>query len=85
MAETQDGQMILEEEVDENYDPTEQEVFEYAQWLGMDVDREKVRSDASQRPARCADANADNMRWQDLLWIAKEGLKAPLPTSWKPW
>lgn len=22
---------------------------------------------------------------QDLAWIAKEGLKAPLPKEWKPW
>ena len=22
---------------------------------------------------------------QDLLWIAREGLKAPLPENWKPW
>jgi hypothetical protein len=22
---------------------------------------------------------------KDLLWIAREGLKAPLPAGWKPW
>jgi len=22
---------------------------------------------------------------QDLLWIAREGLKAPMPSHWKPW
>jgi hypothetical protein len=22
---------------------------------------------------------------RDLLWIAKESLKAPLPENWKPW
>lgn len=36
-------QTILEEEVDENYEPTEQEILEYAQWLGMDVEKEKAR------------------------------------------
>ncbi|GAX85096.1 hypothetical protein CEUSTIGMA_g12516.t1 [Chlamydomonas eustigma] len=56
-----DGQIILEEEVDENYEPTQQEILEYAQWLGMDAEKEK-----------------------ELMWIAKEGLKAPLPQSWKP-
>jgi hypothetical protein len=24
-------------------------------------------------------------RAQELLWIAREGLKAPLPQEWKPW
>ena len=53
--------IILEEEIDPNYVPTEDEVLEYATWLGMDL-----QSDA------------------DLFWIAKEGLKAPLPENWKP-
>mmetsp|Transcript_8837 Transcript_8837/g.15304 ORF Transcript_8837/g.15304 Transcript_8837/m.15304 type:complete len:88 (-) Transcript_8837:109-372(-) len=57
-----DQQTILEEEIDENYNPTIQEIHEYAQWLGMDVEVEK-----------------------ELLWIAREGLKAPLPKDWKPW
>lgn len=26
--------LILEEEMDENYEPTEQEITEYAEWLG---------------------------------------------------
>eukprot|EP00392_Amoebophrya_sp_AT5.2_P009420 g9448.t1 len=47
--------------MDENYEPTTQEINEYAEWLGMDKDQD-----------------------QDLLWIAKEGLKAPLPNPWKP-
>merc|ERR1712060_364607 len=50
-----------EEEMDENYEPTAQEIEEYAEWLGMDSEKDK-----------------------DLLWIAKEGLKAPLPNPWKP-
>lgn len=37
------------------------EVREYAKWLGMDLDEDR-----------------------DLFWIAKEGLKAPLPENWKP-
>jgi centrosomal protein CEP164 len=53
--------IILEEEIDPNYVPTEEEVLEYAKWLGMDLDKDK-----------------------DLFWIAKEGLKAPLPSDWKP-
>lgn len=53
--------IVLEEEVDPDYEPTAEEVEEYARWLGMD-------------PA------AD----EDLLHIAREGLKAPLPPDWKP-
>lgn len=53
--------VVLEEELPENYEPTEEEILEYASWLGMDVETEK-----------------------DLFWIAREGLKAPLPEHWKP-
>lgn len=64
LAEMEGGQgdsIVLEEEIDPNYEPTEKEVIEYATWLGMDLDNEK-----------------------DLFWIAREGLKAPLPENWKP-
>lgn len=53
--------IVLEEEVDPDYEPTAEEVEEYARWLGMDP-------------------TAD----EDLLHIAREGLKAPLPPDWKP-
>lgn len=53
--------IILEEEIDPNYVPSEAEVVEYAKWLGMDLEKD-----------------------QDLYWIAREGLKAPLPENWKP-
>ncbi|CAD7966158.1 unnamed protein product [Amoebophrya sp. A25] len=53
--------LVLEEEMDENYEPTEEEIAEYAEWLGMVLPQDK-----------------------ELLWIAKEGLKAPLPNPWKP-
>ena len=52
---------VLEEQIDPNYVPSQQEVDEYAKWLGMDV---------------VEDAH--------LMWIAQEGLKAPLPSDWKP-
>lgn len=41
--------------------PTEDEILEYAKWLGMDAEKDK-----------------------ELMWIAREGLKAPLPADWKP-
>ena len=53
--------MILEEELDENYEPTQDEVLEYAEYLGIDTQKEKK-----------------------YLYIAREGLKAPLPSQWKP-
>ncbi|KAI8930151.1 hypothetical protein BC831DRAFT_508600 [Entophlyctis helioformis] len=53
--------VVLEEEYDEEYEPTEDEIIEYAKFLGMDPDKEK-----------------------HLLWIARDSLKAPLPSDWKP-
>ena len=53
--------IILEEEIDPNYVPSQDEIDEYAKWLGMDLVADK-----------------------DLQWIAREGLKAPLPEHWKP-
>ena len=53
--------IVLEEEIDPNYEPSEKEVIEYAKWLGMDLEEDR-----------------------DLMWIAREGLKAPLPERWKP-
>lgn len=55
------GFEILEEELDENYDPSAEEIEEYAKYLGMDLTHDR-----------------------HLFYIAKEGLKAPLPGPWKP-
>ena len=57
----QEGFEILEEELDEDYDPSPEEVEEYAKYLGMDMQQDTK-----------------------LFYIAKEGLKAPLPGPWKP-
>jgi len=61
MASMINGQLILEEEYDENYKPTDQEIFEYAGSIGIDPINER-----------------------DLLFIAREGIVAPLPPNWKP-
>jgi centrosomal protein CEP164 len=53
--------VVLEENIDPNWEPSQEEIDEYAKWLGMDM---------------VADA--------DLVWVAREGLKAPLPDHWKP-
>jgi centrosomal protein CEP164 len=57
----EEGSLILEEEIDENYEPSNQEIIEYANFLGIDLQEDR-----------------------DLLYIAKEALKAPLPDPWKP-
>ncbi|XP_078140487.1 uncharacterized protein cep164 isoform X1 [Centroberyx gerrardi] len=54
-------QLILEEDYDENYIPSEQEIHEYAREIGIDPDSEP-----------------------ELLWLAREGMVAPLPHEWKP-
>ncbi|XP_030601256.1 centrosomal protein of 164 kDa isoform X3 [Archocentrus centrarchus] len=54
-------QLILEEEYDENYLPSEQEIQEYAREIGIDPNNEP-----------------------ELLWLAREGITAPLPPEWKP-
>lgn len=55
-------QLILEEDYDENYEPTEQEIKEYAtDVLGLSLGTDS-----------------------DLLWIARQGIKQPLPPEWKP-
>ncbi|XP_053095747.1 centrosomal protein of 164 kDa isoform X2 [Pangasianodon hypophthalmus] len=54
-------QLILEEDYDETYIPSEQEIHEYAREIGIDPEREP-----------------------ELLWLAREGIVAPLPAEWKP-
>lgn len=56
-----DGYEFMEEELDDDYNPTIEEIEEYARFLGMNIQDDT-----------------------DLFYIAKEGLKAPLPGSWKP-
>lgn len=52
--------IFLEDNMDENYEPTSQEIAEYAEMLGFNLSEDK-----------------------DLLWIARDGLKAPLPENWR--
>ena len=56
-----DGFEFMEEELDDNYNPDQGEIEEYARFLGMEIDED-----------------------EELFYIAKEGLKAPLPASWRP-
>lgn len=52
---------VLDDHIDASYEPTEEEVLEFADWIGM-----KLPEDS------------------EYLWLAREGLKTPLPKEWKP-
>ncbi|XP_042329921.1 centrosomal protein of 164 kDa [Sceloporus undulatus] len=54
-------QLILEEDYDESYVPSEREIAEFARMIGIDAEKEP-----------------------ELLWLAREGIVAPLPAEWKP-
>ncbi|XP_054031972.1 centrosomal protein of 164 kDa [Dryobates pubescens] len=54
-------QIILEENYDESYIPSEQEVRNYAWEIGINPEKEP-----------------------ELIWLAREGIMAPLPPQWKP-
>jgi hypothetical protein len=61
------------------------EIREYAKWLGMDVEAEQVVRMPITESMLGALLFKIVCPPQDLLWIARQGLKAPLPPQWKPW
>uniref|UniRef100_A0A8C4V5D4 Centrosomal protein of 164 kDa n=1 Tax=Falco tinnunculus TaxID=100819 RepID=A0A8C4V5D4_FALTI len=54
-------QLILEENFDEMYIPSNQEIQDFAREIGIDPEKEP-----------------------ELIWLAREGIVAPLPPEWKP-
>ncbi|CAK6448735.1 unnamed protein product [Pipistrellus nathusii] len=54
-------QLVLEEDYDETYIPSDQEILEFAKEIGIDPSKEP-----------------------ELMWLAREGIVAPLPAEWKP-
>ncbi|XP_029399017.1 centrosomal protein of 164 kDa isoform X2 [Mus pahari] len=54
-------QLVLEEDSDETYVPSEQEILDFARVIGIDPVKEP-----------------------ELMWLAREGIEAPLPKGWKP-
>ena len=60
-SEASGDSVVLADLLDKDYAPSEEEVLEYAEQLGMNL--------------------AQDM---ELLWIARKGLRAPLPEGWKP-
>lgn len=51
---------ILDEELDGDYNPSDEEILAYAEYLGFDLERD-----------------------QELLVVAYQALKTPLPENWK--
>ncbi len=51
---------VLDEELDEDYNPSDEEILAYAEYLGFDLEND-----------------------QELLIIAYQALKTPLPPNWK--
>ncbi|ESL09733.1 hypothetical protein TRSC58_02543 [Trypanosoma rangeli SC58] len=52
--------VVLPDPCDSSSVPTQEEIEEYAEWLGIDVEKEP-----------------------GLLWVAREGLRTPLPAEWR--
>eukprot|EP00927_Polykrikos_kofoidii_P012543 TRINITY_DN1540_c0_g3_i1.p1 TRINITY_DN1540_c0_g3~~TRINITY_DN1540_c0_g3_i1.p1 ORF type:complete len:701 (+),score=147.07 TRINITY_DN1540_c0_g3_i1:57-2159(+) len=52
--------LVLENDLDEDHEPTDEEIRDYAEFLGIDVEKEP-----------------------HLVWIAREGVVAPVPEPWK--
>eukprot|EP00935_MAST-01C_sp_MAST-1C-sp1_P000817 g817.t1 len=61
-ADEEEGDSVVEIVHDPTYEPTQKEVADYAEFLGMD---------------------SEEQRNPELLALAREGLKAPLPNGWK--
>ncbi|EKF38349.1 hypothetical protein MOQ_001441, partial [Trypanosoma cruzi marinkellei] len=53
--------VVLADTVDADYEPTQDEIEDFAEWMGMQLPEDK-----------------------EFLYIAREGLKAPLPKNWRP-
>lgn len=65
---------------------TDAEILEYASWLGIDLDTEQVRPPHMLIPMVAFPGLLNPLHtMQELLYIARQGLKAPLPEDWKPW
>jgi hypothetical protein len=80
-----DRSSVLDEHYDPSYNPSQKEIYEYASFLGMDLERDKVIFElpCPQSSPILMSRNRPCFA-KALLWIAREGLKAPLPDKWKP-
>jgi centrosomal protein CEP164 len=62
--------VLLNFRYDENYEPTQEGILN--------------RSNSSEILEYAQFLGMDTSKEQDLFWIARESLKAPLPSEWKP-
>lgn len=74
------GQTILEEAYDENYEPTE----EGNQTCRQIINLRTPSFHCAEILHYCEVLGLDPNTEKDLMYIAKEGTKAPLPKDWKP-
>jgi hypothetical protein len=56
-----------------------------AEGVSKTILRYAVKLITAQYAAALQKAHTHELLLQELLWIAREGLKAPLPEAWKPW
>lgn len=70
--------VVLEENYDENYEPTEDGAY-------ISLDSTQSANPVAEIAEYAKFLGMDPAEDKDLLWIAKESLKAPLPSDWKPW
>lgn len=84
-------QQVLQEDYDENYEPTEE--GKQHMDLGRKLISVAMDTNAGARHwfysvsevlEYCKVLGLDPNTEKDLLYIAKEGIKAPLPENWKP-
>lgn len=81
---TANNQVIIEDLYDENIQPTEEDVVEYAQFIGIDVN-EVINAAKWNKIFYCflTRLNVIRLQEQELMWIARQGVMAPLPKGWK--
>ena len=84
--------IILDEEIDPNYVPKEDEVLEYAKWLGMDLEKDKDLFWIAQKglmvsALACGVTSGVEFIMSALLCVMMlmfNAIQAPLPRPWKP-
>ena len=76
--------VVLEEVIDPSYEPTEADVDAYAASLGLDPVRVQIIRHARIHSVGKSQSCMFQVQEAGLLWIAREGLVAPLPPGWKP-
>ena len=74
--------VVLEEEIDPLYEPSENEVIEYAEWLGMDPHFDKDLLWIAREGLKVHNVRISFREARRTKIINKK--QAPLPVNWKP-